>query len=254
MFRGGVILPSMHRPALINYWYYQLFHNILPAKDANFQNLYSQWQSNNSDTASLQKMWNIIVNPYGQNNRTPDPNVSDPGTLQFIVAFKRSITARPLREDHPNFNGSNPYSMNPVPATIVADTTTGLITLLMGARRYCTRSNERPWDVDTDGDGVPDSIWLDIGLAVRSTADGRKYKPLVAVLCLDMDGRLNLNCARLAGGGKSNHSLRFIRQSGEFGTNYRFAGTAAGLLQLSNTLHRGQGFGPAEINLAPLFA
>ena len=50
-----------------------------------------------------------------------------------------------------------------------------------------------PWDVDNDGDGVPDSVWVDLGLPVRWTADGRAYKPLFAILCVDMDGRLNLN-------------------------------------------------------------
>ncbi len=47
--------------------------------------------------------------------------------------------------------------------------------------------------MDNDGDGVPDSVWVDLGLPVRYTADGRAYKPLFAILCLDLDGRLNLN-------------------------------------------------------------
>ena len=36
-------------------------------------------------------------------------------------------------------------------------------------------------------------MWVDLGLPVRHTTDGRAYKPLFAVLFLDMDGRLNLN-------------------------------------------------------------
>ena len=51
----------------------------------------------------------------------------------------------------------------------------------------------RQWDVDNDGDGMPDSVWVDLGMPVRYTGDGRAYKPLFAILCLDMDGRLNLN-------------------------------------------------------------
>ena len=47
--------------------------------------------------------------------------------------------------------------------------------------------------MDNDGDGVPDSVWVDLGLPVRATADGRLYKPLFAILCVDLDGRLNLN-------------------------------------------------------------
>jgi hypothetical protein len=52
---------------------------------------------------------------------------------------------------------------------------------------------EGPWDVDNDGDGVPDSIWVDIGLPVETLPDGRIYKPLAAIMVLDMDGKLNLN-------------------------------------------------------------
>ncbi len=70
--------------------------------------------------------------------------------------------------DHPNFTGSNPNSNGFDPIN-------------------------GPWDVDNDGDGVPDSVWVDLGMPVRSTPDGRLYKPLFAILCVDLDGRINLN-------------------------------------------------------------
>ncbi len=50
-----------------------------------------------------------------------------------------------------------------------------------------------PWDVDNDNDGVPDSIWVDLGLPVQKNSLGQMYKPLFAVLCLDLDGRININ-------------------------------------------------------------
>ena len=49
------------------------------------------------------------------------------------------------------------------------------------------------WDVDNDGDGIADSIWIDIGLPIQTDATGRRYRPLVAILCEDLDGRLNVN-------------------------------------------------------------
>ena len=52
-----------------------------------------------------------------------------------------------------------------------------------------------PWDVDNNGDGVPDSVWLDLGFPIQSAPDGRLYKPLFAILCMDLDGRLNVNTA-----------------------------------------------------------
>ena len=50
-----------------------------------------------------------------------------------------------------------------------------------------------PWDVDTDGDGIADSVWVDLGMPVQTAADGTTYKPLFAIRVLDMDGRLNVN-------------------------------------------------------------
>ena len=44
--------------------------------------------------------------------------------------------------DHPNFTGSNP----------AFDAVIG------------------PWDVDNDGDGIADSVWVDIGLPVQTAA------------------------------------------------------------------------------------
>ena len=48
-------------------------------------------------------------------------------------------------------------------------------------------------DVDTDGDGVKDSVWIDIGLPEQTTSFGQKFRPLVAYHVIDMDGRLNVN-------------------------------------------------------------
>ena len=50
-----------------------------------------------------------------------------------------------------------------------------------------------PWDIDNDGDGLTDSVWIDPGYPVLMTKQGKLYKALVAPLVLDMDGRLNLN-------------------------------------------------------------
>ncbi|GHT36700.1 hypothetical protein FACS189427_08770 [Planctomycetales bacterium] len=53
---------------------------------------------------------------------------------------------------------------------------------------------EGPWDVDNDGDGIADSIWLDAGLGTfTDPKTGKTYKKLVSYYVLDMDGRLNVN-------------------------------------------------------------
>jgi hypothetical protein len=91
--------------------------------------------------------------------------------------------------------------------------------------------------VDGDYDGVPDSIWMDLRFPVKSHR-GTFYKPLVAYKIVDLDGRLNLNAH-----GELTDAFpdRFITDS------LVMRGTPA------IDLPRGQGMGPADISLRPLF-
>ncbi|MEN6406974.1 MAG: hypothetical protein ABFC77_10945, partial [Thermoguttaceae bacterium] len=81
----------------------------------------------------------------------------------------------------------------------------------------------------------------DLGMPVRATSDGRTYKPLFAILCVDLDGRLNVNAhGCLAQTDTANYTTF---QSPTGGTVAATAGIVS----------RGQGFGPAEVNLTDLF-
>jgi len=178
---------------------------------------------------------------------------------------------------HASFTGSNPTFP-------VSSNTTGQDAWAAWDGLYTNAMGNQPfrWDVDNDGDGVADSVWVDLGLPVRSTADGRLYKPLFAILCLDLDGRLNLNahgCPLQA----SNTTLssdsdrwnyygaitaNLISDSGYLtsanSTNFRFAGNVSSMTMGTNLatnttysttrLPRGLGAGPAEVNLSWLFA
>ncbi len=94
------------------------------------------------------------------------------------------------------------------------------------------------WDVDNDGDGIMDSIWIDPGFPIQVSRDGRLYKRLIAPLILDLDGRLNINTAG---------TTKEIASLTQAPTNMiPFAtGGGAGAIQLG----RGHGFGPAEISI-----
>ncbi len=134
----------------------------------------------------------------------------------------RKIMLRPIGgypgSDHPNFTGSNP-NFNPAWDGV---TNTG-----------------NQWDVDNDGDGVTDSVWVDLGMPVRATTDGRLYKPLFAILCVDLDGRLNLNA----------HGSLPQTDTANYGNPIFPIG---GTLAVGGVSARGQGLGPADINLGYL--
>lgn len=52
-----------------------------------------------------------------------------------------------------------------------------------------------PWDVDNDGDGVSDSVFIDAGLPSLTMADGTLVKPMAAYRIEDLSGRVDINAA-----------------------------------------------------------
>ncbi|MBT5599322.1 MAG: hypothetical protein HOJ62_11940 [Planctomycetaceae bacterium] len=142
-----------------------------------------------------------LSDPTGRELEYIIPSFHRPALINYHIkqgappATMAKVVMRPRQAEHPSFDGSNP-SFDPI---------------------------NGPWDVDNDGDGIRDSIWIDMGFPVQTDSSGRRYKPLFAVLCLDMDGRLNLN----AHGNKSHY-------------------------ELAANIRRGMGYGPAEINLINL--
>jgi len=122
---------------------------------------------------------------------TPLPSLHRPDLIQYWMSaygspswalfaagnpdLARRICLRPLPTDHPAFTGGN-TSPGGFDAILPAIPGSGFF-----------------WDVDNDGDGVPDSIWVDAGLDVQTASDGTKFKYLAAILCVDMDGKININ-------------------------------------------------------------
>ena len=49
------------------------------------------------------------------------------------------------------------------------------------------------YDIDNDGDGITDSVWLDLGYPATRDPNGKLYKPLFAFMVLGLNGRLPLN-------------------------------------------------------------
>jgi hypothetical protein len=142
------------------------------------------------------------------------------------ASLLRKILLRPNWHDHPKFDGSNPEFAQSKAYAEANNTPDQLLRAIYG-----------PWDVDNDGDGVRDSIWVDFGGPVMIGAKGVKVKPLAAIMILDMDSRLNVNThgtRELAGLGAGLSGTPFHEPAG---------GTAW------NETPRGQSFGVAEIRL-----
>ena len=175
---GNIVLPSFHRPALLNYY---------------------------------------------RNGMINEPNLV------------RKVLLRPSWFDHPNFSGSNPEYNIPLSAFRNDSNDTAAQEALIDRMIY------GPWDVDNDNDGVRDSVWVDFGAPIMSTPDGRRVKPLAAMLVLDLDGRANVNVH-----GTVEHS-----RPGGNGSGRPIAKSLA-TGSTSNT-PRGQGYGPADIMLGPVF-
>ncbi|MGE3820452.1 MAG: hypothetical protein AB7I30_13640, partial [Isosphaeraceae bacterium] len=51
------------------------------------------------------------------------------------------------------------------------------------------------YDVDNDGDGQTDAVWLDLGYPARRNPLGQLYKPLFAFTVIGLNGKLPLNTA-----------------------------------------------------------
>ncbi|WP_068130501.1 hypothetical protein [Roseimaritima ulvae] len=52
-----------------------------------------------------------------------------------------------------------------------------------------------PWDVDNDGDGVNDSVFIDVGMPLVTMPDGTLVQPMAAYRIEDLSGRVNINTA-----------------------------------------------------------
>lgn len=165
---------------------------------------------------------NYWRNAPGSPWNNPNPNVYRP--------FRRRVLLRPLVEDNPNFAVVN-QAFNP------------------GSGSYDPVGGR---DVDTDGDGVRDSIWVDLGASVRSMS-GQMCKPLFAILCLDLDGRLNLN----AHGAVAQTDSSYYGNIDPTAAQYKLWTWANSAFIFSGgvtpNLPRGMGYGPADVNLLPLF-
>ena len=99
-----------------------------------------------------------------------------------------------------------------------------------------------PGDVDNDGDGVVDSLWLDLGESAVTLRDGTTVKPLFAIHCIDLGGRINVN----AHGSPSQLNESSVVSDTRLAVD---RGAAGSTKKLPKYLRGGLGFGPADVRL-----
>jgi hypothetical protein len=162
--RYETVMPSLHRPDLVNYFM------------RNFG--YSDWTQ---IPPMIRRR--IILRPEAADHYdyTQEP-VLDPDQADGWTPPETYTDAN----GNGQWDPGEPYVDRP-PTNNAYDT---------GDRTFAATAFDAvngPWDVDNDGDGEADSIWVDLGMPVTTLADGRAVKPLFAILCTDLDGRLNAN-------------------------------------------------------------
>lgn len=76
------------------------------------------------------------------------------------------------------------------------------------------------YDVDNDGDGTTDSVWLDLGYPARRNAQGQLYKPLFSFMVIGLNGRIPLNTAGNLAGRGSTHATHLGNSVSEVDPTY----------------------------------
>lgn len=165
--------------------------------------------------------------------------IADVNLRNRVIEMLRRISLRPLQIDNVHFSGSNlnydPFGRLP---------------------------NSR-YDIDNDLDGIPDSIWIDPGLPIKTDKQGRRYRPLVAILVRDLDALLNVNAhgfySHLANFNNADPNVsadptmvnQIVFHDEPSHSPSRAAGDPNTSIQMRLPL--GSGYGPADVNLISLF-
>lgn len=151
-----------------------------------------------------------------------------------VLTRIRRATLRPFPYDHyPDPSGARDFAGRPISIDAIL---------------------EPVGDVDNDGDGMAESVWLDLGLPPITLFDRTPVKPLFAIHCIDLDGRLNLNVHGSVAHLSDVSSLR------DDALAHQPAGAGVTVAQkdalplpqsrgLAGLLRAGLGFGPADVRL-----
>jgi hypothetical protein len=159
--------------------------------------------------------------------------------------------AKDTNEPYDGFDDANPFLAqlvsSPAYDPMTPSNTIDSASCVRASYRAATSTNQ-PLVVDNDGDGVFDSVWLDFGFPVVRDSAGVACKPRVAVLVVDLDGRLNVN----AHGSPSATAVLQDASSFTWPSAAPQLPSALSATQFA-ALPLGSGYGPPEVRLGDIF-
>tara|TARA_R110002073_G_scaffold41466_8_gene117085 strand:- start:7770 stop:13124 length:5355 start_codon:yes stop_codon:yes gene_type:complete len=155
----GTIIPSFHRPSVINY----------------ILNEYDDWESNSSGSG-------------------PRSN-ADYADLMASIA-RATFRPLPIAKDQFDKSGQTHLAINQEFTGGNSSFALRKATRIRNEKLVDQMARaliQGDWDVDNDADGINDSIWVNLGLPLFTAPDGKLLRPLVAPMIEDLSGRLNVN-------------------------------------------------------------
>ncbi|MDX1968831.1 MAG: hypothetical protein SFV23_16775, partial [Planctomycetaceae bacterium] len=230
-----VIIPSFHRPAL----YRDSTGEPIPLwEDLNYDGdvtdtiLTVMEDRNGNTTADLGSAaanqqfrahpGHVYVPPGQRGNTTVSRYISSPPEAAALLGDpKRVFPFLPMYDGYnPVDDGSGGLNFTGRPADWI-----GHQGVWGGPHPDPMFNDAYQYDVDNDGDGIREGVWLDLDFPVQELSDGTLYIPMFSFTVLDLDGLINLNAHGNiqnllfpldSGGGQA---VAFNNNSNQFGFN-----------------------------------
>ncbi len=162
-----VIIPSFHRPQ-----YFPAKRGLNAGQEGQFGDLYEDASTANQ---VLRPHWDHINaddNSFARFLTAPTTNALSGDTSRVLGPFPFRVDIDADLNDNQAGVWSNPDgSLDPTdPSSTIYE-----------------------YDVDCDGDGFRDAVWVDLDYPIVDLSDGRQFVPLFAFKVVDMDALLNVN-------------------------------------------------------------
>ncbi len=174
----------------------------------------------------------MMLRPRGRMSFSPGVDWNAYGVTSDPAVALANAQGDTQNVEHPNFTGSN-------------------VRLIDGEKYYFDPING-PWDVDNDGDGVTDSVWIDVGMP-EVTFDGTRCQPLVAMMIVDLDSRANVNVHGSRADFQFGASPRMAMPRPDTGVFYAGTDPDQTDARAAANAKSGLGWGPADVELRHIF-